>query len=94
MIQSELSEFLDAPVLYEFKSASIGEYYYKIWNDSVRPRHFLGTDHKDGIEVILLEREGYFLYEFISGDELLRPFIDFGLLVKTLDAIIPKLSDI
>ncbi|PKY61551.1 hypothetical protein RhiirA4_486677, partial [Rhizophagus irregularis] len=58
MTQSELSEFLsDAPALYEFKSAGVGEYRYKIWDDNVGPRHFLGADHEDGIEAILLERE-------------------------------------
>src|SRR6266540_1919738 len=94
MTHSELSEFLDVPVLYEFKSAGVGKYRYKIWDDSVRLRHFLGVDHKDGIEAILLEREGHSLHEFISEDKLLRPFIDFDLPVKTLDAITPKLSDI
>ncbi|GBC40919.2 uncharacterized protein OCT59_029341 [Rhizophagus irregularis] len=93
MTQSELSEFLsDAPAPYEFKSASVGEYRYKIWNDSVRPRHFLGADHEDGIEAILLEREGHSLHEFISGDEPLRPIVDFDLPQEVLDTIEPKLT--
>ncbi|CAI2192780.1 4644_t:CDS:2, partial [Funneliformis geosporum] len=52
---------------------------YKIWDDSVRPRHFLGADNEDEIEAILSDREGHSLHEFIDGDEPLRPIIDFDL---------------
>ena len=91
--QFELSEFLsDVPTPYEFKSAGVGEYRYKIWDDSVGPRHFLGADHEDGIEAILSEREGHSLHEFIDGDESLRPIIDFDLPEDTLNAITPKLT--
>jgi hypothetical protein len=93
--QSELSEFLDAPsALYycEFKASDIGAYFYKIRDDSVRPRHFLGTDNEDGIEAILSEREGHSLHEIIDGDEPLRPIIDFDLRQEVLDTIEPKLS--
>ncbi|CAB4395598.1 unnamed protein product [Rhizophagus irregularis] len=92
--QSSLSEFLssDTPAPYEFKSAGVGEYRYKIWDDSVRPRHFLGADHEDGIEAVLLEREGHSLHEFISGDEPLRPIVDFDLPQEVLDTIEPKLT--
>jgi len=93
MTQSELSEFLNVPVLYEFKSVSIDEYRYKIWDNNIRPRHFLDANHENGIEAILLERKGHSLHEIIDGDDPLRPFIDFDLLVETLDAITPKLSD-
>jgi hypothetical protein len=56
MTHFELSEFLsDAPVPYDcgFKPSDIGAYSYKIRDDSVRPRQFLGTDSGDGIEAIL-----------------------------------------
>ncbi|GES93005.1 hypothetical protein GLOIN_2v1770262 [Rhizophagus clarus] len=87
--------FEDAPIaLYEFKTSGVGEYHYKIWDDSLRSRHFLGADHADGIEAILSEREDHSLHEFIDGDEPLHPFIDFNLPVKTLDAITSKLSEI
>ena len=77
MTQSELSEFLDAPAPYYcgFKASDIGQCLYKIRDDSVRPRHFLGADNEDGIEAILLECEGHSLHEIIDGDEPLRPLI-------------------
>src|SRR5215216_416212 len=89
------SEFLDAPAPYKqgFKAEDIGECLYKIRDDSVRPRHFLGADNEDEIEAILSDREDHSLHEYIDGDEPLRPIIDFDLLVETLDAITPKLSD-
>ncbi|EXX74189.1 hypothetical protein RirG_053430 [Rhizophagus irregularis DAOM 197198w] len=94
MSQSELSEFLNAPTPYYcgFKAFDIGQCQYKIRDDSVRPRHFLGADNEDGIEAILSEREGHSLHEIIDGDEPLRPIIDFDLLVEALNAITPKLS--
>src|SRR4051812_38303173 len=93
--QSSLSEFLSdasAPYYCEFKASNIGQCLYKICDDSVKPRHFLGADNADEIEVILFDREGHSLHEFIDGDEPLRPVIDFDLPIETLNAITPKLS--
>ena len=89
MTQSSLSEFLNAPALYYqgYKASDIGASLYKIRDDSVKPRHFLGADNADEIEAILTEREGHFLHEFIDGDEPLCPVIDFDLPIKTLNAI-------
>src|ERR1041385_4797220 len=95
MTQSELSEFLDtpsAPYYCGFKASDIGQCLYKIRDDSIRLRHFLGTDNEDEIEAILSEREGHSLHEIIDGDEPLRPIIDFDLPVETLNAITSKLS--
>ncbi|GBC54096.2 highly derived D5-like helicase-primase [Rhizophagus irregularis DAOM 181602=DAOM 197198] len=94
MTQSELSEFLDAPAPFYcgFKASDIGQCLYKIRDDSVRPRHFLGADNEDEIEAILSEREGHSLHEFIDGDEPLRPIIDFDLPQEVLDTIEPKLT--
>src|SRR4051812_39416495 len=50
------------------KAESVAEYMYKIRDDSVKPRQFLGTDTEDGIETILSERQGHSLHEFIDGD--------------------------
>ncbi|UZO28454.1 uncharacterized protein OCT59_021976 [Rhizophagus irregularis] len=93
MTQSELSEFLDAPAPFYcgFKASDIGQCLYKIRDDSVRPRHFLGADNEDEIEASL-EREGHSLHEFIDGDEPLRPIIDFDLPQEVLDTIEPKLT--
>src|SRR3989337_2412024 len=93
--QFELSEFLSdasAPHYQGYRASDIGASPYKIRDDSVKPRHFLGTDNADEIEAILTEREGHSLHEIIDGDEPLRPIIDFDLLVEILDAITPKLS--
>ena len=82
MTHSELSEFLDAPsapYYCGFKASNIGQCLYKIRDDSVRPRHFLGADNEDEIEAILSEREGHFLHEFINENEPLQPIIDFDL---------------
>jgi hypothetical protein len=89
------SEFLDASTLYKqgFKAFDIGASLYKIRDDSVKPRHFLGADNENEIEAILSDREGHSLHEYIDGDEPLRPIIDFDLPVETLDAITPKLLD-
>ncbi|PKC54868.1 hypothetical protein RhiirA1_476537 [Rhizophagus irregularis] len=96
MTQSELSEFLssDAPAPYYcgFKASDVGEYSYKVRDDSVRPREILGTDNEDGIETILSDREGHSLHEIIDGDEPLRPIIDFDLLQEILDTIKPRLT--
>src|SRR6266480_3621908 len=92
---SELSEFLDAPFApYKqgFKTEDVGECLYKIRDDSVRPRHFLGADNEDEIEAILSDCEGHSLHEIIDGVNPLRPVIDFDLPVETLNAISPKLS--
>src|SRR5947207_5254816 len=94
MTQSELSEFLDAPsapYYCGFKASDIGECQYKIRDNSIRPRHFLGADNEDEIEAILLEHEGHSLHEFIDGDEPLQPIIDFDLSQKVLDTIEPKI---
>ena len=74
------------------KAESVAEYMYKIRDDSVKPRQFLGTDTEDGIEAILSERQGHSLHEFINGDDPLRPFIDFDLPRETFDKIKPKLK--
>jgi hypothetical protein len=90
----ELSEFLSAPAPYYcgYKASDIGQCIYKIRDDTVRPRHFLGVDNADEIEAILSDREGHSLHEVIDGDEPLRPVIDFDLPIETLNAITPKLS--
>ncbi|CAG8766970.1 365_t:CDS:10 [Cetraspora pellucida] len=94
MIQSELSENLDAPTLYYcgLRASNIGACLYKIYDDSVRPRNFLGTDSEYGIEAILSDHEGHSLHEFIGSDKPLRPIIDFDLPIETLNAITPKVS--
>ena len=69
------------------KAESVAEYMYKIRDDSVRPRQFLGTDTEDGIEAILSERQGHSLHEFIDGDDPLRPIIDFDLSRGKFDKI-------
>lgn len=71
---------------------SVAEYIYKIRDDTVRPREFLGTDSSDGIEAILTDRHGHSLHEYIKGDDPLRPFIDFDLCRETFDKIEPKLT--
>ena len=95
MINSELSEFINAftPYYCEFKLSDIGAFLYKIRDDSVKPRHFLGADNADEIEAILSDREGHSLHKIIDGDESLRPIIDFDLPIETLNAISSKLSD-
>src|SRR3954463_6848415 len=94
MTQSELSEFLDTSTPYycKFKVSDIATSLYKIRDDSVKPRHFLGADNADEIEAILSDREGHSLHEFIDGNEPLRPIIDFNLPIETLNVITPKLS--
>src|SRR2546430_2516668 len=92
---SELSEFLNtpfAPYYCEFKAFDISACFYKIRDDTVRPRHFLGTNNADEIEAILSNHEGYSLYEIIDSDDSLRPIIDFDLPEDTLNAITPKLT--
>ncbi|GBB87535.1 hypothetical protein RclHR1_00140039 [Rhizophagus clarus] len=94
MIYSELSEFLsDAPAPYycEFKASDIGQCPYKICDDSVSPRHFLGVNNANEIEAILSDREGHFLHEFIDEDGPLCPIIDFDLPHEVFDTIEPKL---
>src|SRR6266540_711728 len=94
MIQSELLESLDAPAHINkvyFKAEDISECLYTIRDDSVRPRHFLGVDNKNEIEVILSDREGYSLHEFIDGNEPLQPIIDFNLPREVHNGIEPKL---
>ncbi|RIB05467.1 hypothetical protein C2G38_2047566 [Gigaspora rosea] len=74
------------------KAESIAEHLYKIRDDCIMPRQFLGTDSENRIEAILSERQGHSLYEFIDGDDPLRPFINFDLSRKRFDKIEPKLS--
>src|SRR6266496_1875574 len=95
MTQTELSEFLDAsaPYYQGFKASDIGACLYKIRDDSIRPRHFLGTDNEDEIEAILSDREGHSLHKYIDGDEPLWPIIDFDLPRKVYNSIKPKLID-
>src|SRR3954465_7663856 len=94
MTQSELSEFLDAPTSYYcgFKASDISACLYKIRDDSVRLRQFLGADNADGIEAILSEREGHSLHEIIDENEPLRPIIDFDLPRDVYNTIEPKLT--
>jgi len=95
MIQSELSEFLDtpsAPYYCGFKASNIGQCLYKIRDDSIKPRHFLGADNEDEIEAILSDHEGHSLHEYIDSDKPLRPIIDFDLPQEVLDTIEPKLT--
>ncbi|CAI2198023.1 3096_t:CDS:1, partial [Funneliformis geosporum] len=40
-----------------FKAEDISKCLYKIWNDSVRPRHFLDANNENEIEAILSNRE-------------------------------------
>ncbi|CAG8713999.1 14140_t:CDS:2, partial [Cetraspora pellucida] len=61
-------------------------------DDSVRPREFLRTDSRDGIEAILTDRQGHSLHEFIDGDEPLRSIIDFDLPREKFDNIELKLT--
>ena len=93
MTHSKLSEFLDVPALYycRFKASDIGACFYKIHDDSIRPKHFLNADNENEIETILSDHKGHSLYEFINGNELLQPIINFGLLQEVLDTIEPKL---
>ncbi|GES78026.1 hypothetical protein GLOIN_2v1770262 [Rhizophagus clarus] len=94
MTQSDLSEFFDMPALYycEFKASDIVASLYKICDDSVRSRQFLGADNADEIEAILSDHEGHSLHEFIDGNKLLCPIIDFNLLIEMYDSIKPKLT--
>ncbi|CAB4374161.1 unnamed protein product [Rhizophagus irregularis] len=92
MTQSELSSSFDASAPYGLKASDVGQYIYKIRDDSIKQRHFLGTDNEDGIEAIHSEREGHSLHEIIDGDEPLRPIIDFDLSREVYDSIEPKLS--
>ncbi len=95
MTHSELSEFLDAPsapYYCGFKASDIGQCLYKICDDSVRPRQFLGVDNEDEIEATFTDREGHSLHEIIDGDKPLRPIIDFDLPREVYDSLDPKLS--
>ncbi|RIB01140.1 hypothetical protein C2G38_2297601 [Gigaspora rosea] len=94
MTQSKLSEFLNGPAPYYcgFKASDIDQCLYKICDDSIRPRNFLGADNEDGIKAILSDREGHSLHEFIDGDEPLQPIIDFDLPREVHDGIEPKLT--
>ncbi|CAG8603943.1 3454_t:CDS:2 [Cetraspora pellucida] len=65
---------------------------YKIRDDSIKPRQFLGTDSEDEIKAIFTEHQGHSLHEIIDGNDPLRPFIDFDLSQETLNKIEPKLT--
>ncbi|RIA91042.1 hypothetical protein C1645_822619 [Glomus cerebriforme] len=95
MIQFELLEFFNAsaPFYCGLKAFNIGQYLYKIRDDSIKLRNFLGINNVDDIEAIFSDHEGHFLYKFINEDELLHPIIDFDLSVETLNAINSKISD-
>src|SRR6266498_4485095 len=80
------------PYYCRFKASDIGACFYKICDDSIRLRHFLGADNMDEIEAILSDHEGHSLHEFIDGDEPLRPIIDFDLPREVYDSIEPKLT--
>ena len=72
MSQSKLLEFLDVPstLCYcGFKTSDIGACFYKICDDSVKPRHFLDADNKYEIETIFSDSEGYSLHEYIDDNE-------------------------
>ena len=61
MTQFKLSEFLNtSSILYScgFKASDVGYCLYKIYDDSIRLRKFLGADNEDEIEVILSDHEG------------------------------------
>src|SRR5437868_156841 len=73
------------------KAVSVAEYMYKIRDDS-NNYEFLGTDTEEGIEKILMDRQGHSLHEIIDGDDPLRPFIDFDLSREAFDKIEPKLT--
>jgi hypothetical protein len=95
MTHSELSEFLDASstsYYCGFKASDIGQCLYKICDDSVRPRQFLGADNEDEIEAIFADHEGHSLHEIIDCDEPFRPIIDFNLPREVYDSLNPKLS--
>src|SRR4051794_28595990 len=93
---SELSESLSsdasAPYYQGYRASDIGASLYKIRDDSVKPRHFLGADNANEIEAILSDREGYSLHEFIDENEPLQPIIDFDLPQEVLGTIEPKLT--
>src|SRR3954447_14744298 len=92
MTQSDFFEDAPAPYYCGYKVSDIGASLYKIRDDSVKPRHFLGADNADEIEAILSDLEGHSLHEFIDGNEPLQPIIDFDLLQEVLDTIEPKLT--
>ncbi|PKY56851.1 hypothetical protein RhiirA4_477442 [Rhizophagus irregularis] len=91
---ADLFDLLNYEVPYHCGTSlgSIGGNLYKIRDDSVRPRRFLGTDDEDGINAILSDHDGHSLHEIIDEGDPLRPFIDFDLPQETLDAIKPKLT--
>ena len=74
---SELSEFLDAPgapYYCGFKASDIGQCFYKIRDNTVRPRHFLSANNANEIEAILSNREGHSLHKIIDDDKILMKF--------------------
>ncbi|CAG8520977.1 6826_t:CDS:2 [Cetraspora pellucida] len=87
------AENLDGPALYYcgLRASDIGACLYKIHDNSVRPRNFLGTDNEDSIEAILSDHEGYLLHKFIDSDKPLWPIIDFDLLREVHNGIKSKL---
>ena len=69
MSPSDISDFFeDTPAFYcGHKASDVGTCSYKIHDDSIRLRHFLGADDADGIEAILSEHDGHSLHEYIDG---------------------------
>src|SRR5437899_1376397 len=93
IVASELENKGDSAFYHRGHNAeSVAEYRYKICDDSVKPRQFLGTDSENGIDSIFTERQGHSLHKFIDGNDPLRPFIDFDLPQETLSSIEPKLT--
>src|SRR3954452_18675578 len=92
MTQSDFFEDAPVPHYCGFKASDIGASLYKIRDDSVEEKSFLGADNEDEIEAILSEREGHSLHEIIDGDEPLRPVIDFDLPQEVYNNINPKLT--
>ncbi len=65
MTQSDFFEDApSAPYYCGFKAFDIGQCLYKIRDDIVSPRNFLGADNEDEIEAILAERcDAWFMKE-------------------------------
>ncbi|GBB94099.1 hypothetical protein RclHR1_02290025 [Rhizophagus clarus] len=84
---------MPTPYYYGFKTSDVGQCLYKICDDNVQLRNFLGADNEDDIKAIFSDQKNHSLHEFIDRDEPLCPVIDFNLPVKILNIITPKLLD-
>ena len=91
MTQSDFFEDAPASDNCGFKASDIGAYFYKIRDDSVRPRHFLGADNKNKIKAIFSDCKGHSLHEIIDRNKPLCSIIDFDLSIEILNAITLKL---